>query len=405
MHEDPDYIAWCVRRALRASASRGAPLPAAVPALSVPQPPPALGFLPLMLLGPMGCGKSTLLVRTFSEACAASTPAVLVRWRLSESAKDAAATDVSDPSDAALVLASEALFQQIDFPPRRAMIFSVLKSGLLLMGQRSQADFMLPETRDRLLYALRVLFKAAEDVQAERIAAGIAAFDAAPVLLFDEAHDLIKDARLARAGGSAIFKHLALLIISYSVDRRAVRTIVAGSSVELDTAFMANAPYGNRWRHYELMDPAPEAVAAALEARGYAPSDARALIAECGTRLRLLQDPLQGGPDVVGAAGFIAASVAASDKAVAALFQRLAPADAAALARTLSAIAAADEEAIARAPQHLRQLPAAVRAAGDAFSSVVYADFRGRVHFQSRPVAHAWARACGPAGEWQGPLK
>ena len=185
-----------------------------------------------------------------------------------------------------------------------------------------------------------------------------------------------------------------------------MRTIVAGSAVELDAAFMANAPYGNRWRHYELTDPEPGAVIAALEARGYAPGDARALIAECGTRLRLLQDPLQDGHDVVGAAGFIAASVAASDKAVEALFQRLAPADAAALARTLSAIAAADEAAAASAPGPLlRQLPAAVRAAGDAFSSVVYADVSGRVHFQSRPVAHAWARACGPAGEWLGPLK
>jgi hypothetical protein len=75
------------------------------------------------------------------------------------------------------------------------------------MGHKTQADFVLPETRDRLLHALRELFKAAADVQGERIAAGVPALAATPVLLFDE------DERLARAGGEAVFKILALLLI------------------------------------------------------------------------------------------------------------------------------------------------------------------------------------------------
>jgi len=391
-HEDPDYIAWRVRRALLASATPGASPPAEGLALPVPQRPLVLDFLPLMLLGPSGCGKSTLLERTRREAAAARCPAVLVRWRFSESVGATAS-----PAADSLTLASDALFQQIDFPPRRAFIVTALKNGVRFMGVTTQADFTLPETRDRLLFALRVLFKAAADVQAARIAAGATRFDAAPVLLFDEAHDLIKDERLAREGGAAIFKHLALLIIGYSVDRCAVRTIIAGSSAELDAAFMASAPYGNRWRHFELTDPAPDVVAAALEARGYAPSEARALIGECGTRLRLLQGPLQGGKDAVGAADFIAASISAGDKAVAALFDGLAATDASALARALDAIAAVDAAAAVGAPRPIvKELPAAARAAANALTSVVYADVRGRAFFQSRPVALAWARARGP---------
>ncbi len=399
-HEDPDYISWRVRRALLASATPGASQPAEELVLPVPQQPLALDFLPLMLVGPMGCGKSTLLERTRSEAAAARVPVVLVRWRLSVGSKGGAAAygAIPSPADDSLSLASDALFQQIGFPPRRALIVSALKSGVQLLGLRTQTDLPQSETRDRLLFALRVLFKAAADVQAARIAAGATRFDAAPLLLFDEAHDLIEDERLARAGGAAVFKHLALLIIGYCVDRRAVRAIVGGSSAELDAAFMTSAPYGNRWRHFELMDPAPDVTSAALEARGYAPSEARALIGECGTRLCLLQSPLQGGKDAVGAAGFIAASVSAGDKAVAALFGGLATTDASALARTLDAIAAVDgaAEGVGAPRPLVKELPAAARATGNALTSVVYADVRGRAFFQSRPVALAWARARGP---------
>jgi len=399
VHEEPGYISWRVRRALRATAGAGVPASlAADPALPVEQSPLVLGFRPLMLLGPTGCGKSTLLARLAYEAAATRTPVVLVRWRVSESAVRAADGTAGVPADAALALASERLFEQIGYPRRRALVISFFKNGFFFMGQKTQADLTPPETRDRLLHALRVLFSAAAAVQAERVAAGVPAFEAAPVLLFDEAHDLVKDDRLARAGGAAIFRHLAVLLIGHCVDGRAVRAVVAGSSVELDAAFRAAAPYHSRWRHYELADPAPDVVVAALEARGYAAGDARALVAECGTRLRLLEEPLQRGAGAVRAADIVAAAADAGDAAVAALFHELSAADAAALTRALDAAAAADAAAgaggapAAAARPGIHELPAAVRA-GEAFAGVVYADLRGRAHFQSRPVAHAWARA------------
>ena len=182
VHENSEYIDARVRRALRASIS-AASAHAAAPALPVSQPPPALGFQPLMILGPTGCGKSTLLARVAREAASSSTPFVLVRWRLSESAKRGADAAASAPAEASLAIASEALFQQIDYPRRRAWLMSVLKSGVIVMGQKTQADLALPETCDRLQHALHVLFRAAADVNRERVAAGVPALAAAPGLL------------------------------------------------------------------------------------------------------------------------------------------------------------------------------------------------------------------------------
>jgi hypothetical protein len=399
VHESPEYIVWSVKRTLRSSVD-GLGAPAQETPLPVPQPAPTLSIRPLMLLGPTGCGKSSLLMRVAHEAASARVPVIFVRWRISKKSRatlDAAAA--STQADAALTLASDAFFKQIGYPQRRAVVFTALKNGVLFMGKMIQADLAPHDQRDRLTHALRVLFEAAAAVKSERAAAGVPAADAAPVLLFDEAHDLVKDERLAQAGGASVFKTLALLLISFCVDQRAVRAIVAGSSVELDAALRAAAPYGNRWRHYELADPAPDVVVAALEARGYAPDDARALVAECGTRMRLLEEPMLAGPTSVRAADTAAAAAAAASKALAFIFDQLAAGDAAVLARVLDSVAVADAasiaDGVARPAAHwspVSALPASARDSGDAMSAVVYADLRGRAHFQSRPVARAWAR-------------
>ena len=395
VHEAPEHIAYRVRCALRASAG-GGPAPEAGLTLPVPQPPPVLGYKPLMLLGPTGCGKSTLLARIAREAASSHTPCVLVRWRLSEGAKREAAAVISEPAENPLAFASDALFQQIDYPQRRALLVSVLKGVVDVMRSRTQADLALPETRERLLHTLRVLFAAAAEVQGERIAAGMPTLAAAPLLLFDGVHDLVKDERLARAGGAAVFKALALLLIGYCVDRHAVRAVVAGSSAELDAAFRAAAPYNSRWSHYELRDPDASAVTAALHASGYCEEDARALVEECGTRMRLLEGPLLHGAQAAPAADFLEDATAAGDDALGALLGDLPAADALGLARALTAVAAADaagSAGVAGAARPLaKDLPPAARAAGEAYAGVVYADRRGRAHFQSRSVARAWER-------------
>ena len=400
VHEDPEYIEARVRRALRASV--GAPPATALapaPALPVLQSPPALGYKPLMILGPMGCGKSTLLQRAAREAASSRTPIVLVRWRLSQSVKREATAAARESGEDSLAIASEALFRQIGYPVRRAVLVSALKSGVTGMGQKTQADLALPQTRDRLQHALRVLFRAAADVKRERVAAGVPDFAATPVLLFDGVDDLVKDERLARGGGEAVFRTLALMLICYCVDQHAVRAMVAGSSgAELCAALRAAAPYNGRWDHYELRDPEAGAVVAALQARGgYAEEDARALVAECGTRMRLLEGPLLLGAGGLPASDFLVTSAAAGDEALRALFCGLSASDARRLARSLSAIAAADAAgsgagAAGAARPLAADLPHPVRAAGAAYTGAIYEDRWGRAHFQARNVAHAWER-------------
>merc|ERR1711920_1145738 len=56
--------------------------------------------------------------------------------------------------------------------------------------------------------------------------------------------------------------------------------------------------------HY-LDDPDEGAVMAQLTSRGYAASEARGMIEQCGTRLRLMERPLVGGIDVVDYATFM----------------------------------------------------------------------------------------------------
>lgn len=59
---------------------------------------------------------------------------------------------------------------------------------------------MLPVSR-RLEEAFELLFEAAEQLYHERLHQGISPAAAKPLLIFDGVQDLIKDERLAAAGG------------------------------------------------------------------------------------------------------------------------------------------------------------------------------------------------------------
>lgn len=216
-------------------------------------------------------------------------PTVLVRWRL----PSRVSAEEKAPTDAALVeAAADQFFAQIGYPRRRALLTTLLARGVTIQGDTTQADVAAPGTHARLLHALRLLFSAAAAVQAERIAQGVPALEAAPVLLFDEAQDLVRDVRLARIGGTLVFDTLVSLLIRYGVDRQSVRSVIAGSSAELVSAVRAAGLYGNRWRCHELADPAPDVLSEELGRRGYTADEARAMLDLCGSRLRLLDAPL-----------------------------------------------------------------------------------------------------------------
>lgn len=263
---------------------------------------------------------------------------------------------------------------------------------------------MAPDSGPRLIHALTTLFSVCAELRNERAAAGASPLNAAPVLLFDEVQDLIKDSRLKAAGGDDVFGALAALIVTHSVDRLDVRTVVTGSSAELDFAFSATVARGNRWHYHFLSDPLPDVVMAALAERGYAEADARAMVALCGTRMRALTKPLMLGAEAESAAAFLKEMSAAGCATFAKIFRQLDTPSVAALVRVLDTIASCDscdEEGGALctgalpdlARPTLESLPAAARALD--IAPILYVNRQGNLFFQSTLHACSWARVRG----------
>ena len=388
VHESPEYIRRRMVRTLYACR-----LPASVPAarprlMPVSQSPLTLSFVPTMLLGPTGCGKSTALNEIARSAVTAPMPkpVVLVRVRLTQN-------DVGggmSPASAAVLMESTArqIFAQIGFPLRRSLLGSVFGRGFTLNGQHNQADLASSLT-PRIVMALDTLFSACEELYRLRVAQGIPKQDAAPVILFDEVQDLFKDKRLKLVGGDDIFKMLAAMVVSHSVDGQSVKAVFAGSSAELAFAFSRTTARGNRLSYYDLKDPSPDSLVAALVERNYSEAEARSMIAICGTRLRLFDAPLNKGAERERASDFLKAAVAESCSTFDQLFLELDDEDAATLiARVLNAIALADIEGAGHRRPTKMDLPKVYREADVA--PILFVNRSYELFFQSQLHAHAW---------------
>ena len=358
LHESPTHIKRHMLRTLRSSRPPATLPPAPALMLPVPQRPLPLDFAVQLLLGPPGCGKSTLL----------------------------------------------------GFPLRRSLIGGALSRGFTLWGERMQAELSTTETTDRLVLALHILFEVCEELKLERQKI-MPPLDAAPVLLFDEVQDLIKDARLARAGGRMVLSLLGALLVNYCVDRRAVRAVVTGSSAELYFAFEECSPLrGARWDCYTLPDPEVRATSTALVARGYSEEEVRGIVGLCGTRLRLLGGPLAFGAAVLSFDEFLRSAAALGSAAFASAFHGLSHADAAALGRLLDSIEtceAAAEGTGGRSADAAR--PTKKMLTGGLqlldISPILYVDRNRELSFHSLLHRRTWARlrskyvAPAPAGQ------
>lgn len=230
-----------------------------------------------------------------------------------------------------------------------------------------------------------------ELAHSERVASGIAFNAARPVLLIDEVQDLVKDERLARVGGRLVFKQLAVLMVAYGVDRQTVSTVVAGSSASLIDDLDTTVARGNRWKYYELKDPSENVVLSALVERGYSGEEARSLIGLCGTRLRLLQEPLQQHCNVTE---FLSVQRLAVVGQISKLFAGLSPEDRVVLSRILdlAAAAAADGDATlsSSCPRPTLQDLTPSLCKID-LSSLLFVKLGRYLTFQSRLQQHAWS--------------
>ena len=398
LHESPTHIRRRMLRFLRASRPPTLPL-APTALLPVPQHPVSPGFIPSLIIGPSGCGKSTLL-GSIAASLPTATPIVVVRMRLPSSQPSGAAGAAAVPEREAPALMDETarqIFSQVGFPLRRSLIGSAFSRGFRLQEGPVQAELSVVDTSSRLVLALRTLFDVSEELQRERQRT-MSPLDAAPVLLFDEVQDLVKDARLARAGGRLILSVLGTLLVSYGVDRRAVRAVVTGSSAEVAFAFEECSPLrGARWECHSLLDPEEGATRAALEARGYSAEEAQGMVDLCGTRLRLLEVPLQQGAAGCSYADFVRDADVTGSSSFANVFARLGRDDAAVLGRLLDSIEACEAAAegaggrssdaarptkkmLTGGLQHLDMAP------------IFYIDRYRKLYFQSLLHRRTWAR-------------
>jgi hypothetical protein len=265
------------------------------------------------------------------------TPTCLVSIRLNSS-REAAPTPTKD-AEATSVFSQTAakILRQIGAPPRRALIYNLLPSGVVFKSENVKMPVGIRPSGERVEQMLELLFETAAEISTERLARGLPAETAVTVLLWDEVrvvaeracvgvrtsctwpgapgapaalilsrpcfslcsalplqlHDLIKDSRYAKAGGSSVFQFLARQMVDYGITKKLVRSVVTGSTAELvfklgDTSVAS----GERVETYELQDPPEADVKEALVKAGYSEADAARIVQSVGARMRFLDAPL-----------------------------------------------------------------------------------------------------------------
>lgn len=387
VQESKAYIKSCMLSTLRkCKPPSQPPTQPTVLLIKVPQEPLTMGFYPTLLLGPSGCGKTTLL-ESIATTLSPTAPVVLVRMRLPGTQPEGRGAFSTRDGKTLMDATASQIFSQIGFPVRRSFIGGALARGFTLLGEITKVEHS-PETSDRLVAALLMLFEVCEELKLEREKT-MPPLDAAPVLLFDEVQDLIKDERLRRAGGQIVLDMLGALLVGYCMDRKAVRAVIAGSSAELNFAFSTSGPLNAvRWEDFDLEDPPEAAVCTALVAKGYNLEEACSMTQLCGTRLRLLQAPLTRGASTHSAAEFLRKARAKGRAALAGIFSQLSPADAKLLAKVLDGIEACDALKGAGMRPVKEGLPPALKHFD--LAPLLFVDREHALFFQSQLVKNTW---------------
>lgn len=252
----------------------------------------------------------------------------------------------------------------------------------------------LTSGRRRLKWILETLFSVSEELTCERLEAGIAKEHAAPVLIFEEVQDLFTDARIKNAGGDVNFHLLGALIVRHCVDSKLVRSIVSGSSAELDFAFDEHTPAGgNRWTYFNVEDPTKETLAVALLARGYTVEEARSIVETCGARLGLLEEALVFGAALVPSDAFCKRALASGTANITSAMMRLESAGRRELAEVLDQLMLVDDGDIEPTPLLLDRpskmmLSPTLRCAD--LAQVLYVTQTGDLFFQSHLHRQVW---------------
>lgn len=298
-HDVEWAIKWRMAYALRKCTPPIAVGAAPVSRFHVADAPEAPFSQVLVMLGPTGCGKSTMLASMADDLLARRVPTVLIRVRNPPDDKTAASSAAYTTEEGQRVATGRArmdrtskyICEQIGYPYRQSLLarmsgaqwsFSI---GEIIHGT---VPPVLPSAT-RLQCALQALFDVCSELCKEREKQGIPVPDALPVIMIDEVQGLVKDLRLAAAGGREIFSLLGGLAVAHCVDRKSTRVALTCSSAYLLREYAEQRLLrDSRVTFVSLGDPSPEAVVTRLEQRGYSAADARAAVAWAGPLQPLL---------------------------------------------------------------------------------------------------------------------
>ena len=267
------------------------------------QPLPLPGFRPTAVLGAPGCRKSTFVsdIALAELKLPRSAPVILLRLRISAAA-DGTSRDAPQPMQGTDELSLQ-ICAQLGFPGRPSFLRGLLCHGVEISGNRFQLG-RIPSSAERVVAALAMFFDECEKIKMEGVARGQTPLESAPLLVFDEVQGLVQNANLKNAGGQVIFDALGQGIVAYGPERCAVRVVMTGSSADVYALIEAASPRNERFVRFDLEDPTEDVMASALVRRGYSEQESRAMIAQCGTRLRLFDEPLRLGASLLSAEKF-----------------------------------------------------------------------------------------------------
>jgi GTPase SAR1 family protein len=248
---------------------------------------------PVLILGAAGSGKSSLLGELARTLKAKGVPVVYFRFRASREPDPDGPPRNGQPQSPPLdfAVAAHRFYEAVGYPERASIVsrWRVGGFGLSADGAQQSKVREYEEEMSRFMEAISDLYSVCAELYIERKAdPSIAPSDRRPVVLSDELHNLLHE-RHRNYGGKTVFGHFGNEMTLSDVDAGVSRTILAAGGVGLLQDLREfSAARSDRVLPCMQPDPSASSVRERLAEVGYDPATVDAIVATCGTRVRLL---------------------------------------------------------------------------------------------------------------------
>jgi hypothetical protein len=311
-HHNRAHLRRRIRQTLIAGPTKNL-LPSAPPTAALPLAPVRMvGNRPTLLLGASGSGKSTQLGELARDFQMKGVPVVYFRFRssrevatrqLAARGQDTPQSPQEGASEApTLTVAAQRFYQAVGYPERQSYWNRWRMNGFKLSREGPELSVSPVVVKARFKNAITDLFAVCGELYHERNAdTSIPVANHKPVVLSDELHDLLHD-RYDSEGGKEVLAHFGDEMTHSGADERVSRVVLAASGADLLMHLQKySTAKGNRVRAYMQPDPPESVVRERLVASGYDGASVDAIVAVCGTRVRLLYPFLESRVEDIAA--------------------------------------------------------------------------------------------------------